>query len=367
MKIGEFFVQLGVKADITTVKKFASAIGEMSVETAAAIVAIGAIEYRLLELARQTMDTAIKFGIFQSETGLSAQELQRWQMVAQRVGVSTESVAGTIKTLQKNLVGLRYGGGNYRPFAMLGISPVGKDPVQILYELHNKIKTFPRDYFAYWSGQMGVADEMLRVLELSDQKFNEFMNHAHGLTPRTQAEFEKLKETLTGIGQTIRDFGIDFLGKTLEYVTRFVDAFKEIPATAKAANAGLLLLRDTLLVIETVLDGILSIVEKSKDKSMFGLFDYSAKKFTAWGQGMAEKMSARALKDREYWMTPSQLSNYNVAASSESAANPTSIEMNFYGIMDKPENLVDMAVKAMKREVGINARVQINNNAVKRQ
>lgn len=263
MKIGEFFVQLGVKAETTSLKDFTRSIGELPLDVAAAITALAGIEYELTKVAAQAIETALGFQMFSAQTGLSWKELQRWQLVAEQANVSTDAVASSVSALERNMAEIRLGRGNIAPFQMLGIG-VNQNAFGVLQQLRDRIKGLNSATATNMITQMGMSPEMIRVLRLSDKEFKNFADHVHGLSERQVEDFLQAKQTLVQFSQTFRYMMFDVVSHFTEAIDKSAQ-FKKIlvglglvvgglavyffPVTA--AILGLLLIMDDLAVYFT--------------------------------------------------------------------------------------------------------------------
>lgn len=229
MKVGDFWIQLGVKADIASVKDFVHSIGELPLEAAGALLAIGAIEYKLTELAKLAVNTSVGFELFTNQTGLSAQELQRWQIVAEQANVSAESVASTVTNLQKKMAEARLTGSGANTFLMLGVSPYQKDAFAVLTRLRETIKHLNRPMAMNLMGQLGISPEMVNLLLLSNREFKHMSHSVRGMTEEQQSLFLETKRSLVELGQQIRYFGFDVLQRMIVDFQSFHEVLKEIP------------------------------------------------------------------------------------------------------------------------------------------
>lgn len=219
MKIGEFFVQLGVEADTKTLKDFAKSIGDIPLNVGTAILALAGIEYELGKVTEQAIQAAIGFQMFGAQTGLSWQELQRWQIVAERANVSAESVTSSITSLESHLAQIRMGYGNTRPFAMFGID-INQNAFGVLSQLRKAITHYPRSVSRNLLGEMGIGPDMMRILELSDREWLQYVNHVHGMTENQMKDFLELKNVFVSVSQSVRFHLIDL-------VDHFVELFEK--------------------------------------------------------------------------------------------------------------------------------------------
>lgn len=173
MKIGELIVRLGVQADTFKVKDFTSAIGEVPVLAATAVAAIGAMGMEFMDLTKNTIDLSNNLSMFRAETGLSTDELQRWQVVAKQVGMSGDVVTQSILGITNALAQIRLGHGeSMLPFGRLGVDFRGKDAFQILKDIGKSdlLRREPNTARALMS-QIGVSPEMMKIFGLGPQAF----------------------------------------------------------------------------------------------------------------------------------------------------------------------------------------------------
>lgn len=179
MKIADFFVQLGVKADTFTVREFGNSIGNLPLYAAGAITALAGLNLGAVAMTGHMLDLSNSLGIFRAETGLSTDEIQRWQNAAKQVGVSAESVTSSFKGIADAQVRLRFGDAGVAVAAgRLGIGTgfLEKSPNEIVKQLREVYKTMDPNQFRMFSSGIGVSSEMMRMFELSNADFNRAMS-----------------------------------------------------------------------------------------------------------------------------------------------------------------------------------------------
>lgn len=226
MKIGEFFVELGVQGGekaVATVKSLIKGIGELPLEAASAIAALGGIEYGLMRLTSQAIQTAIGLHSFTAETGLNAQQLQKWQGVAEQVNVSMESVQSSVQSLERNLQEIRLGRGNISPFQMLGLG-VNQNAFQTLEQLRDKIKGVNPAMATNFISQMGLSPDMIKILQLSNKEFEKLSKNYHGLT-------QQQTETFLGAKQALTQFNLQLKDTAFEHIEVFLRALEKLWST----------------------------------------------------------------------------------------------------------------------------------------
>lgn len=261
MNIGELFVTLGVKGKgLGTLKDVAKMVGNLPVDAAAAIAGMAGISLELGKMAEEAMATSVAFQAFTNQTGLSWQQLQRWEIVAEQANVSTQAMASSISTLERNLAEIRLGRGNIAPFQMLGIGvQPGTDAFTVMEKLRDRIKGLNPATATNMITQMGLSPEMMNVLRLSDRQFAEFGARVHGINEQQQQDFLKTKLTVVQLGQSFRYamFGIisDF-SQAWERASQFRDILKVIGVAAAAAAIYFFPLTASLAALILVLDDL---------------------------------------------------------------------------------------------------------------
>lgn len=273
MNIGELFVTLGVKGKgLGTLKDVAKTVANLPVDAAAAIAGMAGISLELGKMAEEALATSVAFQAFSNQTGLSWQQLQRWQIVAEQANVSAQSVATSVSTLERNLAEIRLGRGNIAPFQMLGINAgPGQTAFGVLEELRKRIRGLNPATATNMITQMGLSPEMMNVLRLSDQQFKEFGDHVHGISERQEQDFLKAKLSIVQFGQSFRYvmYGIisDF-SEAFEKAKQFTGLLKDLGLVAVALAAYFFPITASIAALILVLDDLA--VYFVGGKSLFG-------------------------------------------------------------------------------------------------
>lgn len=248
-KVAEFFADLLVNPNNSqaTVEGLTSAFASLDLGTVAEIGSLATLGLQLAKIADEALQTAASFQMFETQTGISAVSLQKWQTIAAQVNVSAEAVAGSIAGLSRSLGAIRMGKGNIAPFAMLGIG-ANQDPIQVLDQLRDRLRGVNAAVATNIIGEMGLDPAMLQVLRLSNVEFAKFAATAKGMTQAQEQTFLNLKLQLSQTGLAIRDAGYamaEFLGPAIQQGLMDFDtlitgpkgllaALKEFPTVAKA-------------------------------------------------------------------------------------------------------------------------------------
>ena len=81
---------------------------------------------------------------------------------------------GSVQALESNLAQIRLGEGNIAPFQLLGISPIGKNAVQVIEDLREAIKGIDDMTATNIIQQMGLSPEMLTLLRMSKEEMAQY-------------------------------------------------------------------------------------------------------------------------------------------------------------------------------------------------
>lgn len=222
MKIGDLFISLGFKVEGKDKLDDADrSMRTATLKAGALAIAINAINYAFLRMVDAGRQAAVEFKNFAAATGLSADELKRWQQAAEINDVSGAEIADTVKNLQKETAEIRLGRGNIAPFQLLGISPT-QDPFAILRDLRARIRELPPEMARVIAGQMGISDNVFQMLRAANLELDR-LDEKYRMTEKEQADLIELnrawKDLLFSI-KAVRDkFAADF-APMLTVITR---------------------------------------------------------------------------------------------------------------------------------------------------
>ena len=236
MKLGEFFVQLGVDADSMSVKDFVSAIGDLDLTAAGAVAALVEVGRKLADMTGEAMRAAAGYRIFTAETGLSAQELQRWQLAAERVNVSADAVASSITAVQRNLAEIRMGRGNISPFQLLGIDP-NQDAFGVMRAVREKLLTHPeigRTQATNIIAQMGFDPQMMALLTSTNEQFDRLTRYIGIMSGSQEGSFLRLKQILVEFGQLLHFLTMSLIARFVDHLLFMYDGFQRLIEQSQA-------------------------------------------------------------------------------------------------------------------------------------
>lgn len=227
MRVGDFFVELGVQADSASLRDFTHALGEIPLKAISIVGALSAIAYGLKSMTSNAMDTAVELQQFSSMTGLSIDELQKWQRAAKQMNVDGKVVQSSIIGVQNAINAIKTNRGNYEPFTMLGIDPWTATPTSAMNQVRELIrsKKYPIEMILGYAQQMGIAPEMASALSVSVDEFERMSKVAAGMDTTQLKEFLKTKKDLVEFGQTLEQVSINIAAS----IARIVNSFQVLP------------------------------------------------------------------------------------------------------------------------------------------
>lgn len=218
--IGEFFISLTVDAaqGALTVGDLVAGMGKLEVATLAEIGLLYEMAVMLARVTDEGIRASLGFTQFTMHTGLSAQELQKWQIVAQQSHATAEEVSQTVEGLTKHLANLAIGipDSSLASLQQLGISAFDasgkmKDAFQILGEVRARLGVVTQD-----AGQqerilagLGISPNLRETLLLSRELFDRRASFVPGMSAEQQGQFDRLRQTFVEIELLAKQIGID--------------------------------------------------------------------------------------------------------------------------------------------------------------
>lgn len=218
--IGEFFVSIGVDAaqGEITVGNLVQSFGELEIATLAEIGLLWEMGVALAKVVDEGMKASLGFEQFTMHTGLSAQELQKWQIIAQQSHASAEDVTSSVEALTKHLANLAVGipDSALASLQQLGISAFGaggklKDAFQIFGEIQQRLGVISKD-----AGQqerilagLGISPNLRETMLLAKEQAEALAATAHGMNEDQEKSFDSMRQHFVNIGLIAKDIGID--------------------------------------------------------------------------------------------------------------------------------------------------------------
>ena len=203
MNIAELFARIGLKTDEDKAKSFGRAMTTVKVGLIATTAAAAAAAVAINKITFEAREGASAFKQFETETGASAQELQKWQSVAEQTNQSAESVSSAIKAIVSNQEKIKLGQGDISGYQLLGIDP-RQDPFKILEELREKSKGLSDGMKKNILSQIGVGAGLLQTLNLTRKEFDEMAGRAWIISPQAIETLTKAKASIDLAVRSIR-------------------------------------------------------------------------------------------------------------------------------------------------------------------
>ena len=215
MKIGELIFELGFKADTMKLKDFGKAISELNMTSIISAGSFGALYEGAKALVGIADEMALGINKFGRETGQSKVEIQKWNHMAEEMGVSSGVVAGAVATLEDSLFKMRITGEGSNIWAMLGLDPTHtKDMFEVLTMLRNRLKGMSTDQQRFFLENLGLSTEMLNMFKMTDAQWAS-MAHQQVLSNEQLSEADKYHAQMVGYAEDLKktwaDFGISFM------------------------------------------------------------------------------------------------------------------------------------------------------------
>lgn len=236
MKIGELFVQLGVKADTITVRDFGRAVADLPLAAAGAIVSLTGLSVGFVELTKHALDMSNNLSLFRAETGLSVEELQRWQAVAKQVGLSGDVVTNSVMRLANALAQMRlghYDQGFLMALGQIGVGFKGKNAFQLLQDIMAKTRTMNPQVASSLLANLGLSAELMKMPVPGSSQFNQM---ARGNVVMTSREMQAMQDFQKAIAQ----FTLTIEKSFVPVITAFEPYMKDLTEVMSAilAKAG---------------------------------------------------------------------------------------------------------------------------------
>lgn len=173
MKIADLFINLGVKGEgqlTKALKTSGQGLGEVRSMALSTKLAIFAMVYGLKELMANSMQAGSDLSQFASSTGLSAENLQRWQYAARQFNVNAQEMSTSIKSVQDGMTNMLLGKGAPEGLALLS-NTVGFDPNKardtfyVMEQIQKFVQTMPADVGKQLTKSFGISDGVFAAMK----------------------------------------------------------------------------------------------------------------------------------------------------------------------------------------------------------
>lgn len=210
MKIDELFIALGVVADEKKARDFFNVLDTgRQIMLGLAATAVGTT-LSIGAMFDKTMTAAVALSNFSAATGLSSQELQRWQHAGESMGLSVDEVTSSIAALNRELEIEKRTGGGALSSALGQILPGKtildfKNAFELLEGLREGIpgKGIPAQTLSNLLVQAGLSENMGKLIRMNRGQFAGAANAGTVFSDRDIAVMTRANAALKNLGQTI--------------------------------------------------------------------------------------------------------------------------------------------------------------------
>jgi hypothetical protein len=256
MEIGELLVNLGFKADTTKLRDFITDIGDLNMSSIIAASGLGGILDGIKNIMEAANKTSLALNNFHALTGLSSQELQAWDLAAQKAGLSSGLMATTVNALQDRIENLKRTGEGGAFFAAFGIDPTKtNDTFSVMKAIGDKLAGMSIAEQKWMLSKFGLPEELVQIIPMLDK-----IDMSHVSSSKSLA---LMKDFWVQIHQTTYDFGIlindigamlekSFVGnllKGLDALVKFLDHAQVLYPLLNAIEGVMAVMAVRMLVI----------------------------------------------------------------------------------------------------------------------
>lgn len=117
----------------------------------------------LKEMTQASMAAAFGVDKFTLQTGMSREELKRWEYVASLSDVTAEELQNTLKSLQQKARQIQFTGEGATPFLQLGINAMSS-PTEIMRQFALRTRAMDAGTAVYFGKLIGISDNMVYML-----------------------------------------------------------------------------------------------------------------------------------------------------------------------------------------------------------
>ena len=187
MKVGDLFIALGFQVDDKKLKDFNDniktgtlALGSMSATAAAAVYAVN-------RFTASSVDSSVKLSNLTAQTGVAAEEVQRFYNVAGRLNtdITLDDTINAFTQLADVIAQAKLGQGPTGEAGMLGLDNIGgMTPLEVIKQLR---ENFKNNVAAWGQGderviqnlmkQIGLGPEFIQTIKATDEEFNRLYNN----------------------------------------------------------------------------------------------------------------------------------------------------------------------------------------------
>jgi hypothetical protein len=226
MKIGELFVQLGIKVDQERIARFQRGIKDLRTNIIAVQAAFVGAAFAIDRFVDGTVKGQVALQNLNNQTGLAIEDLERLQQAGQLADLTLtpEAIAQSVGNLQKQLAAIKIGQGNIAPFQILGIDPAGKNAFQVVEQLRESIKGLDPALATNLIGQLGLSPQFINILKLTNSELKKLSDNVF-LSRQQRADIIGLGTAITGLKLRFVALKDQAVAKLAPILTKLVEDF----------------------------------------------------------------------------------------------------------------------------------------------
>ncbi len=255
-KIADFYAEFLIKGDTLTLKDMVGMMSSLNISSVAEIGALASLAAGFAAVTTKAVTLSSEYAKLTAVTGISAQEIQKWQYAAVASNISAESMANAFGKLSSNLAAFKLGKGSNEvisSMAWLGYTQgIQLDPVEFIRKLPDLVRNFARTHSkaetAYLLQSLMGDSGMIQLFSKSNAEIAKSM-----VGPRISNEdikaWTEFGNHLASLGRAMMFFAVNQLHPLTRYIKDFddaVDRLKEIMGYSnnQNINAGARVLSD---------------------------------------------------------------------------------------------------------------------------
>lgn len=317
MTIAELFINIGVKGGDKTkealkgTKSGLEGIQKTAIETKVAILAA---LYALEKLMAGSVNTGMELTKFSNFTGLSADTLQRWQVVARQSGVAAEDMMNSVKGVQSAMAQMQLGKGPPGGIGVIAQYTGGFDEKKIndVFYMMDKLKQFaqnkevPAQFRNEFLKSFNLSDDVIQMLATTKMKLsavNKSQIYGSGeinQLNQTKVAWENLGAKIEmAIGHLTSKHGLKLtqdISKAADAVFKLVDALVTMAEKLHAFEHLSEIIHDLAYMA-----GLISNIAGAKEGTLFG--ESHAEKYLTGGKKIDLLGEKHAEKKIWNWVT----------------------------------------------------------------
>lgn len=280
--LGELFIELGVFADTKELQAFEKKvrnyitgaekelknfnktndsfqkklkdIGKNIVPVIAALTAAG---YALNRLTNDLVQSNQAMLNLTRTSDISLSTFQKWGSIGKMLGVN--NAAQQLEGLNQRLVELRLTGQGARGFQLAGINPTG-DANSVMEQLRARVSGMSDTSASYLLREMGLDPQMLHLLRLSREEFEELGKtiKKYQLTEQQRAEIQRMNIQLEIARQQLQYLKDRAILAIMPYWVKFVQWIEKTAEAAAKITKWILKSKNIFAIITRILLGTIA-------------------------------------------------------------------------------------------------------------